>query len=446
MSPLKDTRAPAQKAVVVHPDRGGYSLRSPQERLEEAVGLALALDLEIVGAEVAPLRKITPATLLGGGRVEILKLEAQARGADVVVIDDQLSPVQQRNLEKALELKVIDRTGLILEIFARRARTAEGKLQVELARLDYERSRLVRTWTHLERQSGGFGRTGGPGERQLELDRRLIADRIVKLKKDLEEVRRTRALHRRARERAPYPTVALVGYTNAGKSTLFNRLTAGGVLAQDMLFATLDPTRRALKLPDGRPAILSDTVGFISDLPHELVAAFRATLEEVKEADLILHVRDIASADTEAQASDVRDVLAQLDLAARQAGGPVMIEVWNKADLLGEADRDAVAAQALRAGSAMIVSSLTGQGCDALLRRIADSIDDAAPIEIGLRAGEGAVLAWLYRHGRVEDRRDDASGNLTLRVRLDRQALGQFEMRYPQALIRPLTGEAVAAE
>ena len=448
MSPLRDTRAPTQKAVVVHPDRGGHSLRSPQERLEEAVGLALALDLEIVGAEVAPLRKITPATLLGGGRVEMLKIEAQAQGADVVVIDDQLSPVQQRNLEKALDLKVIDRTGLILEIFARRARTAEGKLQVELARLDYERSRLVRTWTHLERQSGGFGRTGGPGERQLELDRRLIADRIVKLKKDLEEVRRTRALHRRARERAPYPTVALVGYTNAGKSTLFNRLTTGGVLAQDMLFATLDPTRRALRLPDGRPAILSDTVGFISDLPHELVAAFRATLEEVEEADLILHVRDIAGADSEAQASDVREVLAQLELPARDAGGPVVIEVWNKADLLPDDEREAAAARAHRVGEggAVIASALSGEGCDVLLRRVSDSIDDAAPLEIVLKPGEGEPLAWLYRHGRVEERRDDAAGGLTLRVRLDPQALGQFETRYPGSPVRPPAAPSLGAQ
>ena len=444
----KDTRAPTQKAMVVHPDRGGHSLRSPQERLEEAVGLARALDLEIVGVEVAPLRKITPATLLGGGRVETLKIEAQAREADVVVIDDQLSPVQQRNLEKKLDLKVIDRTGLILEIFARRARTAEGKLQVELARLDYERSRLVRTWTHLERQSGGFGRTGGPGERQLELDRRLIADRIVKLKKDLEEVRRTRALHRRARERAPYPTVALVGYTNAGKSTLFNRLTAGGVLAQDMLFATLDPTRRALKLPDGRPAILSDTVGFISDLPHELVAAFRATLEEVEEADLILHVRDIAGADTEAQAADVRDVLAQLELPARDAGGPAVIEVWNKADLLPEAEHDATAAQAQRVGEggAVIASALSGEGCEALVRRIAESIDDAAPVEVTLKPSEGEALAWLYRHGRVEDRRHGDGGDLTLRVRLDAQALGQFETRYPRSPVRASQAGPLAAE
>jgi GTP-binding protein HflX len=446
-----DRSAPVQRAVVVHPVRPHASeRRDPQQRLEEACGLALALDLEVVDAQVAPLRRITPATLLGSGRVEALKLEAQAVHADVVVIDDALTPVQQRNLEKALDLKVIDRTGLILEIFARRARTAEGKLQVELARLDYERSRLVRTWTHLERQSGGFGRTGGPGERQLELDRRLIADRIVKLKADLEEVRRTRSLHRRARERAPYPTVALVGYTNAGKSTLFNRLTTGGVLAQDMLFATLDPTRRALHLPDGRPAILSDTVGFISDLPHELVAAFRATLEEVEEADLVLHVRDIASPDSDAQAADVKDVLGQLALASREDGGPAMIEVWNKADRLDPEHRDHLEAEARRRAHGdeepVLVSAVTGEGCDALLRRVADGLDADPAVQVTLPAGEGEALAWLYRHGRVEAREPQTDGALAVRVRLDTQALGRFETRFPALSVAAATEAAVAAE
>ena len=434
-----DRRAAIQRAVVIRPVRPGVrSLREPAERLEEAVGLALALDLEVVRSEAVPLRKATPATLLGSGRVETLKIEAQAVTADVVVIDDALSPVQQRNLEKALDLKVIDRTGLILEIFARRARTAEGKLQVELARLDYERSRLVRTWTHLERQSGGFGRTGGPGERQLELDRRLIADRIVKLKKDLEEVRRTRTLHRRARERAPYPTVALVGYTNAGKSTLFNRLTAGGVLAEDMLFATLDPTRRALKLPDGRPAILADTVGFISDLPHELVAAFRATLEEVEEADLVLHVRDISSPDTDAQAADVRTVLGQLALATEEEGGRGMLEVWNKADRLDEGAREDVLAEAAasKAGDPpAVVSALTGEGCEALLKRVADLIHTDPAVEVRLSAGEGEALAWLYRHGRVEGREVGDDGGQVVQVRLDEQALGQLSTRYPKVSV-----------
>ena len=443
-----DRRPVIQRAVVIHPVRAGArSLRAPAERLEEAVGLALALDLDVVRSEAVPLRKATPATLLGSGRVETLKIEAQSVQADVVVIDDALSPVQQRNLEKALELKVIDRTGLILEIFARRARTAEGKLQVELARLDYERSRLVRTWTHLERQSGGFGRTGGPGERQLELDRRLIADRIVKLKKDLEEVRRTRTLHRRARKRAPYPTVALVGYTNAGKSTLFNRLTAGGVLAQDMLFATLDPTRRALKLPDGRPAILSDTVGFISDLPHELVAAFRATLEEVEEADLVLHVRDIATPDSDAQAADVRDVLGQLSLATPAEGGAPVVEVWNKADLLSAEAREDVLGDAGRATQApALVSATTGEGCDALLDRIAVLIHSDPAVQVRLGAGEGEALAWLYRHGRVEARDVAEDGGQVLEVRLDEQALGQFATRYPQVTVNETRPFALAAE
>ena len=293
---LIDRRAPVQRALVIHPararERGG--LREPRFRLEEAEGLARALDLEVVAGEIAPVRTVTPATLLGGGKVAEFGARLADLEIDVAVIDDALSPVQQRNLEKAWQVKVIDRTGLILEIFARRARTREGKLQVELARLAYERSRLVRTWTHLERQRGGFGVMGGPGETQIETDRRLLAEKIDKLKRELGEVRRTRTLHRSARRRTPFPTIALVGYTNAGKSTLFNRLTDAEVLAKDMLFATLDPTLRELKLPGGRPAILSDTVGFISDLPHELVEAFRATLEEVQEADIVLHVRDIA--------------------------------------------------------------------------------------------------------------------------------------------------------
>ena len=289
---------------------------------------------------VAPLRVVTPATLFGKGKVEEFAAICEVEHIDVAVFDDQLTPIQQRNLEKALEVKVVDRTGLILEIFARRARTREGRLQVELARLEYERSRLVRTWTHLERQRGGTGSTGGPGETQIEIDRRLIAGTIIKLKKELEEVRRTRTLHRSARKKVPYPTVALVGYTNAGKSTLLNRLTEADVLAKDMLFATLDPTLRTVKLPDGRPAIMSDTVGFISDLPHELVEAFRATLEEVQEADVVLHVRDVANPDSEAQARDVETVLSELGVTLDE--GKTVIEVWNKVDLLSEDDRETV--------------------------------------------------------------------------------------------------------
>ncbi len=290
-----DRRPKVEVAIVIHPVRPkAGTLRAPEQRLEEAVALAAALDLEVREALIAPLRAVVPATLFGKGKVEEIAAMCRGLEADVVVVDDALTPVQQRNLERAWQVKVIDRTGLILEIFARRARTREGRLQVELARLAYERSRLVRTWTHLERQRGGLGAMSGPGETQIETDRRLLADRIGRLKRELEEVRRTRGLQRRARERVPFPILALVGYTNAGKSTLFNRLTEAKVEAKDMLFATLDTTQRAVRLPDGRPAILSDTVGFISDLPHELVEAFQATLEEVKAADVIVHVRDIA--------------------------------------------------------------------------------------------------------------------------------------------------------
>jgi GTP-binding protein HflX len=398
------------------------------------VGLTQALDLEVRETLIAPLRRLTPATLFGKGKVDEIADLARYVDADVAVIDDSLTPVQQRNLERAWDCKVIDRTGLILEIFARRARTREGRLQVELARLTYERSRLVRTWTHLERQRGGFGVMGGPGETQIETDRRLIAEKIAKLKKELQEVRRTRTLQRSARRRVPYPTVALVGYTNAGKSTLFNRLTQAEVVAEDMLFATLDPTIRALKLPDGRPAILSDTVGFISDLPHELVEAFRATLEEVREADVILHVRDIASDETDAQAADVREVLDRLgvDMDERR-----ILEVWNKVDLLDEDARRAVEGDARRAHPpAILASAVTGEGCDTLLRTISGLVDEAPPIDVYTPAGEGAAIAWLYRHGRVLERNEGKDGSVRLAVSLTPQALGQFEQLFPQAEVR----------
>lgn len=436
-SKLIDREAPAQKALVIHPERDARgSPRSAKARLDEAVGLAEALDLEIRDAITAPLRKRTPATLFGSGKViEIGELCFQL-DVDVAIVDDALTPVQQRNLEKAWQVKVMDRTGMILEIFARRARTREGILQVELARLSYERSRLVRTWTHLERQRGGFGVMGGPGETQIETDRRLLAEKISKLKRELVEVRRTRNLQRGARQRHPFPAVALVGYTNAGKSTLFNRLTNAEVVAEDMLFATLDPTLRMLDLPDGRPAILSDTVGFISDLPHELVESFRATLEEVKEADVILHVRDIASENSDAEAADVRAVLSRLGIEVADRN---VVEVWNKADLVDEETRQHLEGDARRSNPpAVLVSAVSGEGCEALLETVARLVDDAPPVSVYATPAQGAAVAWLYRHGRVLDRIEDDQGGVRLAVRLEPQALGQFEQLFPKVDLSPL--------
>ncbi len=394
--------------------------------MQEAVGLAISIDLEVRHAEALVLRKTRPATLITTGHLERLAGVVKDLDIGVVVVDGALTPVQQRNLEKELQAKVIDRTGLILEIFGARARTHEGRLQVELAALTYQRSRLVRSWTHLERQRGGFGFLGGPGESQLEMDRRLIGDRIAKLKRELVDVQRTRSLHRGARKRVPYPIVALVGYTNAGKSTLFNRLTDSGVLAQDMLFATLDPTMRGVRLPSGRRIILSDTVGFISDLPTQLVAAFRATLEEVLEADLILHVRDIAHPDSAAQAGDVAAVLTELGVAERLKDSAM--EVWNKVDGLGQDEIDAVLARAgsVPDGRAVPISALTGFGCGDLVSAI-DRFFSAQRmiLDLDIDLSDGRALAWLYARGEVLGR-DDRDSVAHITVALDPPDLARF--------------------
>ena len=388
--------------------------RSADHRLAEAVGLTASIGLAVVHTAIVPLRMRRPATLLGAGQVATQHDAITENDVTVAVIDAALSPVQQRNLERAWGCKVIDRTGLILDIFGERAATKEGALQVELAHLDYQRSRLVRSWTHLERQRGGFGFLGGPGETQIEADRRQIDERIVRLKKDLEQVRRTRGLHRFARRRVPFPVVALVGYTNAGKSTLFNALTGAEVTARDQLFATLDPTMRGLRLPSGRRVILSDTVGFISELPHELVASFRATLEEVAEADVILHVRDAAHPDSAAQRADVVTVLEDMvaDGALDADWQSRTIEVLNKADLMGGVDF------VPERFGAVAVSAITGEGLDALKAAIDQRI--AAGMELAnydIAPQDGARLAWLYQHGEVVDRQDaDAAVHVTVRL------------------------------
>ena len=429
-----DEFARGARALVIYPELPGRSSVGALSRLEEATGLALAIGLNVVQTKHYRVRSPRAVTLLGGGQVDEIAQMGRDLEIDLLIVDAGLTAIQQRNLEDKTGLKTIDRTGLILEIFGERAATAEGRLQVELAHLDYQAGRLVRSWTHLERQRGGFGFLGGPGETQIEADRRMIRDRMARLRRELEDVKRTRSLHRARRQRAPWPVIALVGYTNAGKSTLFNRLTDSTVLAEDMLFATLDPTMRQVALPGVEKAILSDTVGFVSDLPTQLVAAFRATLEEVISADIIVHVRDISHFESDAQREDVLSILRDLgigDDAEAERIRPIL-EVWNKVDLLTDDRREELSKLAARNDQIILISAENGEGIDSFKALVSANIAKANETRsLTLNSDDGAVMAWLHGRGRVSNRKEKEN-HVLVDVSLSRQIWGQFEKQFPK--------------